>query len=123
MSSMHREQFAELDQVWATRCTKSDMTLGNGLHKIGSNFGQHVAQSRIELWAGSDVYDDVSRHLPKLARHQPLKGITACRMPHSRKKSDVQMWSSRLVPPLAKKPHSEGTGQNEYQSDPFLLRA
>ena len=29
----------------ATCCTKSDPTLGNTLHKISCNFGQHIAQN------------------------------------------------------------------------------
>ena len=49
-------------------------SLGNILHKIGSNFGQHVVQNPIRFWAGMStmMYRATYPNLPDLSKGSPL---------------------------------------------------
>ena len=70
-------------QVWATRFTKVDPTLG-----------KHVAQNLIQLWAGmsTTMYRGTCLKLPNFG-----EGDRICRVPHSRKKFGLRIRSPRLV--------------------------
>ena len=93
-----------LIRLWATCCTRLELTLGNMLHKIVYDFG--LVWRRIEAFA---------QICPTLTfeRGSPLSRA-------SLKEEDRH--SPHLLPLITKSvPYSEGTGQNEYQSDPFLF--